>query len=214
MRRADPARTVRGTLAGRATLVGVPLAYVAFLLVLPVGAVVAGALADGPAELLRHVSSPAARRAFGLSFALATAAIAVDAPLGLVVAWVLARDRFPGRAALSGLVDLPFAVSPVMVGLMGMLLFGRRGLLRPAADALGLEILFAWPAMLLATAFVCLPLVVRELVPLLEESGRAEEEAARTLGASDVQTFLRVTLPNLRWGLAYGVALTVARALG
>jgi sulfate transport system permease protein len=198
----------------RAVLVGVPLLYLGVLLVGPLLAVARGALEPGLAAFAHAVTTPLALRALGLTLALAAGAVALNGVLGFVVAWVLVRDRFRGRALLSGLVDLPFAVSPVMVGLMAMLLFGTRGWLRPLVDRLGVEVLFSWPAMLLATTFVSLPLVVRELAPVLEEVGVAEEEAARTLGASRWQTFLRVTLPNVRWGLAYGVALTVARSLG
>jgi sulfate transport system permease protein len=134
--------------------------------------------------------------------------------LGVVVALVLARDRFPGKRFVSALVDLPLAVSPVVVGLAAVLLFGNGGWFEPWFSARGIQILFAVPSMVLVTIFISIPFVIREVAPLLEELGTEEEEAARTLGASWLQTFLRVTLPNIRWGLLYGIALTTARAVG
>jgi sulfate transport system permease protein len=130
------------------------------------------------------------------------------------VALVLARDRFPGKRFVSALVDLPLAVSPVVVGLAAVLLFGNGGWFEPWFSARGIQILFAVPSMVLVTIFISIPFVIREVAPLLEELGTEEEEAARTLGASWLQTFLRVTLPNIRWGLLYGIALTTARAVG
>ncbi len=134
--------------------------------------------------------------------------------MGVVVALTLTRHRFPGRGIVSALVDLPLAVSPVIVGLMAVLLFGRGGWFEPFFAARGIEIVFALPSMVLVTIFICVPFVVREVAPVLEEMGTEEEDAARTLGASSLQAFLRVTLPNIRWGLFYGVALSAARALG
>jgi sulfate/thiosulfate transport system permease protein len=130
------------------------------------------------------------------------------------VALVLARDRFPGKALMSALVNLPLAISPVIVGLMAVLLFGRGGWFQPFFDARGIQIIFALPSMVLVTIFISIPFVIRELVPVLEELGVEEEQAAWTLGAGQLQTFLRVTLPNIRWGLLYGIALSAARAIG
>jgi sulfate transport system permease protein len=203
-----------GRIVRRALLVGVPVAYLCVLLVGPLVAVVHGAFARGVGAFFAAVLSPTSLHALGMTAALAAGAVALDTTFGMAIAWVLVRDRFPGKRLLGGLVDLPFAVSPVMVGLMAMLLFGRHGALRPALDTLGIKVLFSWPAMLLATTFVSLPLVVREVMPVLEEVGVTEEEAARTLGASRWQTFVHVVLPNVRWGLLYGVALTIARAIG
>jgi sulfate/thiosulfate transport system permease protein len=126
----------------------------------------------------------------------------------------LVRDRFFGRRILNALVELPLAVSPITVGLMVILLFGRGGWFEPFFAAQGIQVIFALPSMILVTIFICLPFVIREVGPVLEELGTAEEEAARTLGASSLQTFFRVTLPNVKWGLAYGTALATARALG
>jgi sulfate/thiosulfate transport system permease protein len=131
-----------------------------------------------------------------------------------VVAWVLVRQRFWGRALLNATVDLPFALSPVTVGLAALVLFGPGGWLEPFFHSRGIQIIFALPSMVLVTIFICIPFTIREVVPVLEEIGLDEEDAARTLGASVWQTFFKVTLPNIRWALAYGVALTTARAIG
>jgi sulfate/thiosulfate transport system permease protein len=130
------------------------------------------------------------------------------------VALVISRDRFLGRRIMSAIVDLPLAVSPVVVGLAAVLLFGRGGWFEPWFTAHGIQVIFALPSMVLVTIFISIPFVIREVVPLLEELGTEEEEASRTLGASWFQTFFRVTLPNIRWGLLYGIALTTARAIG
>lgn len=141
-------------------------------------------------------------------------AIVLNTVFGVAIAWTICRDRFVGRSLLGGLVDLPFAVSPVVVGLMAMLLFGRHGWFGPLLKQAGIKVIFSWPGMALVTTFVSLPCVVREVTPVLEEIGLGEEEAARILGASPAQTFLRVVLPNIRWGIAYGIVLTAARTLG
>jgi sulfate transport system permease protein len=133
---------------------------------------------------------------------------------GVTVAWVLVRQRFVGRTFMNALVDLPFALSPVTVGLACILLFGAGGWFADALAARGIQIIFALPSMILVTIFICLPFTIREVVPVLEEIGLDEEDAARTLGASIPQTFARVTLPNIRWALLYGIALTTARSIG
>ncbi|HWO11879.1 MAG TPA: sulfate ABC transporter permease subunit [Polyangiaceae bacterium] len=201
-------------LAKRALLLGVPLAYLAALLIGPLVAVLQGAFADGVGAFVTAVTSADAVHALLMTLALSAVAIVLNTVFGVAIAWTICRDRFPGRALLGGLVDLPFAVSPVVVGLMTMLLFGNHGWFGPWLKSAGFTVLFSWPAMALVTTFVSLPCVVREVTPVLEEIGISEEEAARTLGASRVQTFLRVVLPNIRWGIAYGVALTAARTLG
>jgi sulfate transport system permease protein len=141
-------------------------------------------------------------------------AVVVTGVLGIVVALVLARDRFAGKAVVSALVNLPLAVSPVIVGLMAVLLFGTAGWFEPFFAAQGIQIMFALPAMILVTIFISIPFVIREVAPLLEELGMDEEQTAWTLGASRLQTFFRITLPNIRWGLLYGTALSAARAIG
>ena len=201
-------------LAKRALLLGVPLAYLAALPIGPLVAVLQGAFADGVGAFVTAVTSADAVHALLMTLALSAVAIVLNTVFGVAIAWTICRDRFPGRALLGGLVDLPFAVSPVVVGLMTMLLFGNHGWFGPWLKSAGFTVLFSWPAMALVTTFVSLPCVVREVTPVLEEIGISEEEAARTLGASRVQTFLRVVLPNIRWGIAYGVALTAARTLG
>ena len=145
---------------------------------------------------------------------IATICVLVTAVFGVLVALVLSRDRFPGRRLMSALVDLPLAVSPVIVGLMAVVLFGRGGWFEPFFAARGIQVIFALPSMVLVTIFISIPFVIREVVPVLEEVGTEEVEAARTLGASPLQTFFRVTLPSIRWGLLYGIALTAARSLG
>jgi sulfate/thiosulfate transport system permease protein len=201
-------------LVQRALLLGVPLAYLAVLLIGPLVAVVRGAFAEGVGAFLAAVTTANALHAFFMTLIMSVIAIVLNTLFGVAIAWTICRDRFPGRALLGGLVDLPFAVSPVVVGLMAMLLFGSHGWFGPWLKEAGIDILFSWPAIALVTTFVSLPCVVREVTPVLEEIGVSEEEAARTLGASRVQTFLRVVLPNIRWGIAYGVALTAARTLG
>jgi len=146
--------------------------------------------------------------------AAAFVAVAVTGVFGILVALVLARDRFPGKSLVSALVNLPLAVSPVIVGLMAILLVGRGGWFEPFFAAHGIQVIFALPSMILVTIFISIPFVIREVVPLLEELGMEEEQAAWTLGASSLQTFFRVTLPNIRWGLLYGTALSSARAIG
>jgi sulfate transport system permease protein len=160
------------------------------------------------------LSQPDVRHALALTAVITFETVLVTSVLGVVVALVLARDRFPGKRFVSALVDLPLAVSPVVVGLAAVLLFGNGGWFEPWFSARGIQILFAVPSMVLVTIFISIPFVIREVAPLLEELGTEEEEAARTLGASWLQTFLRVTLPNIRWGLLYGIALTTARAVG
>jgi sulfate transport system permease protein len=200
--------------ASRALLLGVPLGYLAILLLGPLIAVLQGAFANGVGAFVAAVTSASALHAFAMTLLMSAVAIVLNTVFGVAIAWTICRDRFFGRALLGGLVDLPFAVSPVVVGLMTMLLFGRHGWFGPILRDVGIKVLFSWPAMALVTTFVSLPCVVREVTPVLEETGVSEEEAARTLGASRVQTFLRVVLPNIRWGIAYGVALTAARTLG
>jgi sulfate transport system permease protein len=172
------------------------------------------ALKDGAGVISATFGRGDVRHAFELTAVITVMTVALTAVLGVVVALVLARDRFPGRRILSAFVDLPLAVSPVIVGLMAVLLFGRGGWFEPFFASRGIQVIFALPSMILVTIFICIPFVIREVIPVLQELGTEEEEAARTLGASPLQTFFRVTLPNIRWGLFYGVALSTARAMG
>jgi sulfate transport system permease protein len=195
-------------------LIGAVLLYAAALLVGPLAAIAWGALARGVGVFVEEVTSADALSALRLTLVLGVTATAINVVLGTLVAWVLVRDDFPGKRLVNGLVDLPFAVSPVIAGFMLILLFGRGGWLAPGAEALGIKVVFALPGMLLATVFVSLPFVIREVMPVLEQLGLEQEHAAYTLGASRWQTFWRVTLPGIRWGLLYGVSLTFARAIG
>jgi sulfate transport system permease protein len=200
--------------AGRAALIGVALLYVGILLVAPLGGIVWTALRHGAGVIGDTFGQPEVRHAFELTGVITVLTVGVTAVFGVVVSLVLTRYTLLGRPLLSAVVNLPLAVSPVIVGLMAVLLFGRGGWFEPFFASRGIQIIFATPAMLLVTIFICIPFVIREVVPVLEELGTEEEDAARTLGASSLQTFFRVTLPNIRWGLLYGVGLSTARAMG
>jgi sulfate/thiosulfate transport system permease protein len=190
------------------------LLYVLVVLLAPFAALLYYALRPGVAAIRHTFDDPDVRHAFYVTIEILLLTVAVTTVCGLIVALVLARDRFPGKALMSALVNLPLAISPVIVGLMAVLLFGRGGWFQPFFDARGIQIIFALPSMVLVTIFISIPFVIRELVPVLEELGVEEEQAAWTLGAGQLQTFLRVTLPNIRWGLLYGIALSAARAIG
>jgi sulfate/thiosulfate transport system permease protein len=198
---------------------GLTLAAVAVLVVLvvvPVVHVFWQALADGPAVYWTNlVRDPATRHALALTLTVVPIAVGLNLVFGVAVAWAVARFRFPGRSLLVTLIDLPFSVSPVVAGLVFVLLFGpRQGIFGPWLYAHGIKVLFATPGIILVTCFVTLPFVARELIPVLEADGPEEELAALTLGASGWQTFWWVTLPNVKWGVLYGVLLCTARAAG
>lgn len=203
----------RGKLIRWALLAGA-LSYVGVLLIAPFVGIVYTALREGLSTISATFSLPDVRHAYWLTFVITLITVAVTTVLGILTAYVLARDDFPGRRFMNAMVELPLAVSPVTVGLMAVLIFGRGALLEPFFSARGIQVIFALPSMIIVTIFICIPFVIREVGPVLEELGTAEEEAARTLGANSLQTFFRVTLPNVRWGLAYGAALATARALG
>lgn len=196
------------------TLIAVVVAYVTFLIVTPIAALAAGALEKGIGASLESLNHPDVFTAFWNTVWISVVVVTIHAVFGTIVAWVFVRHRFPGRDLINGLVDMPFAVSPVVAGYMLLLLFGRNGLLAPVVESLGIQIAFAMPGIVLATLFVTLPFMIRELIPLLENFGIQQEQAAATLGASGWQAFWYVTLPALRWGFIYGVTLTLARALG
>jgi sulfate/thiosulfate transport system permease protein len=198
----------------RRLLIGVVVAYVALLILAPLTALVSGAFAKGLGASLTALRDPAVFSAFLLTIEIAFLTVAVHALFGTMLAWVLVRYRFHGHWLLNGVIDLPFAVSPVVVGYMLLLLFGRTGVLAPVIEGLNLKVAFAVPGMILATLFVTLPFMAREVMPVLESFGAEQEHAAATLGASGWQTFWMVTFPALRWGFIYGVILTFARALG
>lgn len=190
------------------------LAYVAFLLLLPLGLVLWRTFEHGLGPVWDALSGANAVHAFRLTLVVAVAAVVCNTVFGVLAAILLVRRRFPGQRALSAVIDLPLAVSPVVVGLALILVYGRNTSVGTWFGDQGLDIIFATPGMVMATVFVSLPLVVREVAPVLEEIGIEQEQAAWTLGATPVQTFRRITLPAIRWALAYGVVLTLARSLG
>jgi sulfate transport system permease protein len=195
-------------------LIAVALLYVGVLVVAPLVGIAWAAIRPGWSVWKATLSSSDALHAYQLTLVITVVSVVVTAVLGVVVALVLARDRFPGRGVVSAVADLPIAISPVIVGLMAVLLFGRGGWFEPWFSAHGIRMLYAVPSMALVTLMICIPFVIREVAPILEELGTEEEQAAKTLGASSLQTFFRVTLPNIRWGLLYGIALSTARAIG
>jgi len=198
----------------RGVLTGTAIAFVGLFVLVPVAAVFQEALRAGIAAYGRALVDPAALAAARLTLATAAIAVPLNVGFGIAAAWAIARFRFPGRSILTTLIDLPLAVSPVIAGMVYVLLFGLHGLLGPWLAAHDIQIIFALPGIVLATTFVTFPMVARELIPLMEAQGAEEEEAATVLGATGVQTFLRVTLPKIRWGLLHGVVLCTARAVG
>jgi sulfate transport system permease protein len=198
----------------RLTLRVVALGYLAALLAIPVGMVFFRTFQHGLAPAWDAVTTPDAQHAFWLTCEMVAIAVPLNTIFGIGLALALVRGRWRGKTLVSAVVDLPFAVSPVVVGLALILVYGRTGWFGGWLTAHGIQVIFSVPGMVLATIFVSLPFVVREVVPVLREIGTQQEEAAVTLGAGPVQVFRRVTLPAIRWGVAYGVILTTARALG
>ncbi|WP_018305830.1 sulfate ABC transporter permease subunit CysW [Desulfitobacterium hafniense] len=196
-------------------LTGIALLFFITMLILPLILVFTKAFEKGAEVYLAAIQDPMALKAIQLTLLTVGIAVPVNTIFGLVAAWAVAKFQFKGKNLLLTLIDLPFAISPVVAGLIFVLLFSTtHGLLAPFLTAWGLKIIFAPPGIILATLFVTLPFVARELIPLMEAQGTAEEEAALTLGASGWQTFLRITLPNIKWALLYGIILTAARAAG
>jgi sulfate/thiosulfate transport system permease protein len=190
------------------------LTYLALLLVAPVGLIFYRTFERGIGAAWDSVTTPEAQHAFWLTLVMVVVAVPLNTVFGVATALLLERREFRGRSVLGSLIDLPFAVSPVVVGLALILVYGRTGWFGDWFAENGIRIIFSTPGMVLATLFVCLPFVVREVQPVLREIGTEQEEAARTLGASPAQTFWRITLPAIRWGVGYGVVLSTARALG
>jgi sulfate transport system permease protein len=199
---------------GRWLLIAVVLGWFGLLVLVPSLALLRQVLAGGLRPFISMLSRPEVVRAFELSLGITALATAINTVFGIALALVLVRHKFWGRALLDGVVDLPFAVSPVVAGLMLVVLYGPQGWLGRGLEAAGFRVVYAIPGMILATLFVTVPFVVRELVPILRELGDEHEQAAYTLGAGRWRTFWSVTLPSIRWGVAYGVTLTVARSLG
>ena len=198
----------------RATLIGVSLTFLGLLLAAPLGAVLAQALAKGWAVYMESFADPDTLAAIRLTLVTAAIVVPVNTIFGICASWAIAKFEFKGKSLLITLIDLPFAVSPVIAGLVFVLLFGSQGWFGPWLLDRDIQVIFAMPGIVLATLFITFPYVARELIPLMQQQGSEEEEAAITLGASAWVTFLRVTLPKIRWGLLYGIILCNARAMG
>ncbi|VVS97332.1 sulfate ABC transporter permease subunit CysW [Rhizobium sp. EC-SD404] len=198
----------------KAILIGIALIFMALVLVVPLVAVFTEALRNGLGAALAALREPDALAAIKLTLLVAAIAVPLNLVFGVAAAWAIAKFEFKGKAFLITLIDLPFSVSPVIAGLIYILLFGAGSVLGPYMQSAGIQILFAVPGIVLATIFVTFPFVARELIPLMQDQGTGEEEAAISLGANGWQTFWRVTLPNIKWGLLYGVLLCNARAMG
>jgi sulfate transport system permease protein len=190
------------------------LGYLGAILLAPVGMVFYRAFENGLGAFWSSITAPYAIHALWLTLEIAAIAVPLNTCFGVALALAIVRGRFPGSGFVNALVDLPLALSPVVVGLSLLLLYGRQGWLGPSLSRHGIQIAFALPALVLATIFVSLPFVVREVVPILRELGEEQEQAAATLGASPFQIVRRVTIPAIRWGIIYGVVLTAARAIG
>ena len=204
---------MRVSRATRLSLRVAALGYLFVLLAVPIGVILWRSFSPGVSEFIASVSTPAARSAINLSLLIVVIVVPLNVVFGVITALALVRGRFRGRGLLQAVVDLPFAVSPIVVGVALIMLWGAGGWFG-ALDNAGFKVIFGLPGMVIATIFVTLPFVVREVEPVLHEIGQEQEQAASTLGANRWQTFWRITLPAIRWGLTYGVVLTVARALG
>jgi sulfate transport system permease protein len=198
----------------RALLLGLTVLFLLFFLFLPLAGVFSEALRHGVRAYLGSFGDPTVRQAIMLTLTVAAISLPLNVVFGLAAAWTIAKFEFHGKSLLTTLIDVPLAVSPVISGMVFVLLFGLHGWFGPWLSAHGLKVIFALPGIVLATLFVTLPYVARELIPLMQEQGTQDEEAALTLGASGWQTFRRVTLPNVKWALLYGVILSNARAMG
>lgn len=195
-------------------MIAIAVGYLALVLLLPAVNVFYQAFAKGFGAFLGHFAEGDMQSAIGLTLFIAFIVVPLNTVFGLFAAWAIARHPFRGKPIVISILDLPFSISPVVAGLMMVLLYGQQGWLGPILQFFNFKVIFAVPGIVLATAFVTLPFVAREVIPVLEEIGMDEEEAARTLGANNWQIFWNVTLPNIRWGLLYGVLLTNARAMG
>ena len=215
---ADAARSKPGARQGsprvRRVLIAIALTWMALALLPPLALVFAAAFGDGIGAFFSAMSRPALLHAAWLTAVAALCALAFNTVFGVAAAWTVARTKLPGRQLISTLLDLPVAVSPVIAGLMFLLLFGRQGWFGPILETLGVRIVFALPGIVLATIFVTMPFVAKEVLSVLQETGVAQEEAAATLGASPLQVFVQIVVPNIRWAVFYGLILTAARAIG
>ena len=198
----------------RSIVIGLTMLFLTVVVVLPLVIVFAQAVSKGVSAYLAALAEPEALSAIKLTLAVAAISVGLNLVFGLIAAWAIAKFEFPGKTILVTLIDLPFSVSPVISGLVFVLLFGAQGYFGTWLQSHNIQILFAVPGIALATTFVTFPFVSRALIPLMQEQGTLEEEAALSLGASGLQTFFRVTLPNIKWGVLYGVLLCNARAMG
>ena len=198
----------------RWVLIAIALAFLALFLVLPLAAVFSQAFEKGLVVYLAALKEPDTLSSVWLTLITAAVAVPLNLVFGVIASWAIAKFTFPGKNLLITLIDLPFSVSPVISGLIFILIFGRQGWLGPFLEAHDIKIVFAVPGIMLATVFVTFPFIARELIPLMESQGKDEEEAAMVLGATGLQTFFRVTFPNIKWGIIYGVILCNARAMG
>jgi sulfate transport system permease protein len=203
-----------GIRAGRVALILVAVLFLAVLLLAPLGAVLVQALAQGWKAYVESFNNPDTLAAIKLTLMTAAIVVPANTLFGIAAAWAIAKFEFPGKSLLITLIDLPFAISPVIAGLVFVMLFGSHGWFGQSLQDRDIQIIFAVPGIVLATMFVTFPYVARELIPLMQQQGSEEEEAAITLGAGAWVTFLRVTLPKIRWGLLYGVILCNSRAMG
>ncbi|WP_353929508.1 sulfate ABC transporter permease subunit CysW [Okeanomitos corallinicola TIOX110] len=195
-------------------LIAIAVSYLALVQYIPAINVFFQAFRKGIIPFFANLSTPQFLHAAWLTLLLAAITLPINTVFGLCAAWAITRHKFPGRAIVISIIDLPFSISPVVAGLMLVLVYGKRGWFGGFLEATDLQIIFGFPGMLLATSFVSMPFVAREVIPVLEEFGKDQEEAARTLGANEWQIFWRVTLPSVRWGLLYGLILTNARTMG
>lgn len=207
-------RTSTEPLVARIVIVATAVAFLALFLLVPLAALLVQAFEKGWAAYREAIVEPDALAAIKLTLLTAAVCVPLNTLFGIAAAWAIARFEFPGKSILVTLIDLPFAVSPVIAGMVFVLLFGSKGLLGPWLEARDIQIIFAVPGIILSTTFVTFPFVARELIPLMQAQGADEEQAALVLGANGWQTFARITLPKIRWGLLYGVILCNARAMG
>src|SRR3954462_4026961 len=198
----------------RAVIITISVTFLTVFVVLPLVVVFAQAFSKGVGAYFSAFTDPEALSAIRLTLVVAAISVSLNLVFGVIAAWAITKFEFPGKTFLISLIDLPFSVSPVISGLVFVLLFGAQGLFGPLMHAHNVQVLFAVPGIALATTFVTFPFVARALIPLMHEQGTQEEEAAISLGASGLQTFFRVTLPNIKWGVLYGVLLCNSRAMG
>lgn len=207
-------RSSEESLWAKWTLIGISVAFLSIFVVLPLVNVFVQAFGEGPAIYFDSLRQPDTRSAIVLTVGVAAISVSLNVIFGLAASWCIAKFEFPGKTLLLALIDLPFSVSPVVAGLIYVVLFGRQGFLGSWLEEKNIQIIFAVPGIVLATTFVTFPFVARELIPLLESQGTEQEQAAMSLGASGWQTYWHVTLPSMKWGLLYGVMLCNARAMG